>query len=478
MRDVSAQRRRDRLKQLRADQKALYTKYTGRGLYWATVNDIAAQHKALVQRVNKQRREGRPAQLRHRRFDGTGTLTVQIQRRDAAPIRTPATLANAQGRYSYFAVVPWIAPQRWEAMVPAERRSAGRVSVRMRVGSTVEGQPQWVDIPVQAHRWLPARADITHVRLSVKRIAARRTAQVLVTARTDQQHALASGRAAVAVHLGWRQTESGIQVASWRSTAPLQIPSALESVMIADPGATTGHIVVPPTITARLDRTDQLGSIRAQSVQQVREALAAWLHAHGPVQNQGRALTADDVRQWRSPAQFAALAKGWRDGEAGDGIGDTLEAWRKVDVRLWDRQEHGRRRALGHRDDLYRQVAAAIVGQARMVVVDDMDLSELARVANSDPGEPVALQRSAERRHRAAPGRFREAVVAAARRAGLRCEAVSPKGIARVHAECGCANPGDGRYASSVVTCEGCGEQYEVDASTTLLMLRGAGVLS
>lgn len=85
-----------RLKQLRADQKALYSKYSELGLYWATFNDVAAHHKSVVQRINKARREGRPARLRHHRFDGTGTLTVQIQRRDAAPVRTPATLADSR----------------------------------------------------------------------------------------------------------------------------------------------------------------------------------------------------------------------------------------------------------------------------------------------------------------------------------------------------------------------------------------------
>lgn len=478
VRDESSEQRGRRLKQLRADQKALYGKYAELGLYWATFNDIAAHHKMLVQRINKARSEGRPSQLRHQRFDGTGTLTVQIQRRDAAPIRTPSTLANARGRYAYFAVVPWIAPERWQAMTRPEQRAAGRGTVRMRVG-TSDGEPQWVEIPVQAHRWLPAGADITHVRLTVKRTAARRRAQVLLSARISQPQAVADQHAAaVVVHLGWRQTESGVRVASWRSTRPLSLPAGLGRVIVSDGDGLTGQILIPPTIMNRLDHSERLGAERSKALGSMRAALSAWLDQHGPIQHQGRDLAAADVSQWRSPAPFAALAKAWREASPPlSDIGNVLETWRKVDAPLWDRQEHGRRRALGFRDDLYRQVAAAIVTQARLVVVDDMDLSAVARMARSQDDRSGALLRSAERRHRAAPGRLREAIVRATRRAGVCCESVSPKGLARIHADCGHENPVDDRYATPVVTCDGCGKRYVTESSTTLLMLRQAGVV-
>lgn len=258
----------------------------------------------------------------------------------------------------------------------------------MRVGT--DGEPQWVDIPVQAHRWIPPGSDITHVRLSVKRTAARRTAQVLVAVRVPQQRVNTTERAtAVAVHRGWRQTESGIRVASWRATAPLRVPAGLDSVILSHDDGVTGQILIPPTITNRLDHAGGISAQRGESLSTVRSELAAWLKQHGPVQHQDRSLAVTNVSQWRSPAQFAALAKAWRSEDSALGaIGGVLEAWRKVDARLWDRQEHGHRRALGYRDDLYRQVAAAIADQACVVVVDDMDLSAIARTTRSSMTSP------------------------------------------------------------------------------------------
>jgi hypothetical protein len=99
-------------------------------------------------------------------------------------------------------------------MTRAEQRAAGRVVVRMRAG-TVDGQPQWIDIPVQAHRWLPADAEILNARLTVDRVAARLSARMSITARIGSPTAAAG---AALADLGWRDTERGIRVATWRST--------------------------------------------------------------------------------------------------------------------------------------------------------------------------------------------------------------------------------------------------------------------
>lgn len=54
--------------------KALYADYAqGSGLYWATFNDVVEQHKTAARRVAQIRAAGRPAQLRHHRWDGSGS---------------------------------------------------------------------------------------------------------------------------------------------------------------------------------------------------------------------------------------------------------------------------------------------------------------------------------------------------------------------------------------------------------------------
>ena len=142
VKEARAQRLRERTATLVADQKQLYRRYCqDNDLYWATYNDVFRNHKTAVQRIRRQRLQGRPATLRHHRFDGTGTITVQLQRTAAMPPSSPRLLSDPEGRYRNFLVLPWVDPGRCTAMTRAEQRAASRVMVRMRAG-TIDGQPQ------------------------------------------------------------------------------------------------------------------------------------------------------------------------------------------------------------------------------------------------------------------------------------------------------------------------------------------------
>ena len=81
MKDAATQRRRDRTATLLADQKQLYRRYCqDDDLYWGTYNDVFRNHRTAVQRIRRRRVDGKPAVRRHHRFEGTGTITVQLKR--------------------------------------------------------------------------------------------------------------------------------------------------------------------------------------------------------------------------------------------------------------------------------------------------------------------------------------------------------------------------------------------------------------
>jgi hypothetical protein len=103
VKDNAAQRLRERTATLLADQKQLYRRYCqDNDLYWWPYNDVFRNHKTAVQRIRRQRLEGKPATLRHHRFDGTGTITVQLQRTAAMPPHSPRLLSDPAGRYHNF----------------------------------------------------------------------------------------------------------------------------------------------------------------------------------------------------------------------------------------------------------------------------------------------------------------------------------------------------------------------------------------
>ena len=150
---------------LRASQKAKYAEYAqGKGLYWATFGDVLDHHKTAVKMVAAKRAAGRPAALRHHRFDGTGAVAVQLQRPAGKPQRTPALISDpVASNWRNVLHLPWVDPEQWEQMTRAEQRAQGRVIVRMRCGADI------IEVPVQVHRMLPADADITGARLVVAR---------------------------------------------------------------------------------------------------------------------------------------------------------------------------------------------------------------------------------------------------------------------------------------------------------------------
>lgn len=458
---------------LRAAQKALYADYCQqRGLYWATFNDVVDHNRTAVKRVAADRKAGKPATLRHHRFDGSGTIAVQLQRPSGVPPRTPARIADdLAGKWRNVFTMPFVAEAEWQAMPRAQQRKAGRMVARMRCGTG------WVEIPVQAHRMFPDDADITGARLTVQRVAGSYRAHLTVTAKVPDPHPVTDGPS-VALHLGWRTDGDHVTVGTWRSSAALDVPADLRHVFTTSPGGLTGTVRLPQRLFDRLAALDTIRSERDLALGAVRTSLVDWLKVVGPQAHPRRdeQMSAHDVAHWRSPARFAALATAWRNlpptAPGGPQMAALLEAWRQNDRASWERQEHGRAKASGYRTDLYRQVAALIAQTAAVVVVDDMSVRDIASLKSDLPNE--VEQRIAHRRTVAAPGTLREAVTTACAREGVGVLTVAAAGLSRIHAGCGHENPADGRYAARPVRCDGCGVDYDPDLSATVLMLARA----
>lgn len=472
VKDEAAERRKARGDQLAADQKALYGKYCRDGdLFWATFNTVLDHHKTAVKRIAAQRASGKAAALRHHRFDGTGMVAVQLQRPAGSPARTPMVIADGEvGRYRNVLHIPgWTDPDVWEQMTRAQCRRAGRVVVRMRCGSS-DGAPQWIDLPVQVHRWLPAEADITGAELVITRVAGVFHAKLCVAARIGDAEPVTSGPA-VALHLGWRSCEQGTVVATWRSDAPLDVPFDLRTVMTVNGDGMSGTVVVPESIERRLARAASIESARGLALDALRDKVVSWLSTNDALTYRDAPLEPATVKQWRSPHRFALLAQAWKDN--GTEIADVLWGWYSFDRKQWAQQENGRRKALGYRDDLYRQVAAVISDQAGQVVLDDSSIAQLSARAVERSELPNEVQQKIDRRRdHAAPGGLRAAVVAAATRDGVPVRIVPATDLSRRHSRCGHLNPSDDRYLSTPVRCDGCGAMYDQDRSATVLMLR------
>lgn len=479
VREQAAGRRAQRTTDYKAAQRGLYQRYVqGQGLFWCTWNDVVSQHLGAVKRLRQQRITRPGATLRHRPFRGTGTIAVQIIRRADGPPRSPAVLADPNGKYHRYLHVPWIDPDVWNEMSVSQRRHAGRVTARLRYGRGADGEMLLVELPVQQHRQLPADADITGARLTIRQTPAGLRASLTVSATVPEPERRRTGMS-VAVHLGWRRSEGGIIAATWRSSRALDIPADLRAVVVAET-ARTGRLIVPAGIMDAFDRADQVRSQRGQATRALQRSLVAWLSSYGPIDDPrqpGHPLDTSAVQQWRGAAHFHTLASAWAatgPPSGAESIVALLQRWRRREAKLRRGPDLGQRRhATAARDDIYRRFAAALAAQAKILVLDDLQLAELNRASNARV--PAARKLIASARRVVGPGRLRSIIAATAVREGCTINEVGHVGLSRIHGDgCGYENPSDDRYESAIVRCDGCGQSFDQDHAATALMLQRA----
>ena len=220
-------------------------------LYWASRNTIARQQRTALDGVISRRSEGRPAELAYRRWDGTGTLTVTLQReigvtpqeraevtrlradglsprqiaertrfsartvarirdtgpeRAGDPPRTPAVLADTEhGRWrNVLALTPGRTEAEWAALPPAQRK---RAEVRFRIGAgpSAAMATLWIVL----HQPLPDNADVIQMQVTITRATSTRVkASIALTVNVPDPEPPEPGGPA-AVHTGWRVLDDG-----------------------------------------------------------------------------------------------------------------------------------------------------------------------------------------------------------------------------------------------------------------------------
>ena len=449
-------------------------------LYHTTWYLVLTNHETAEKRVAATRATGGKAEMRHHRFDGTGTIAVMLPRPSGAPARTPLVVADPFGKYRNVFALDWCDPERWAMLTRAEQRLRGRLTARMRVGyADDQVSPTFADIPVQAHRFLPADADITGAQLTVSRRGKRLVASLCVTAKNLPDPPPSTlGGPIVVLHWGWRESDQGVKVAHWASTTPLIIPPELKRVMVSHDDGLTGAVVTPCKTMRGLELVEQFRSRIDLGFNEAKTLLVEWLRDHSaadPTSKDDQLLVADDVARWRNPERLARLANAWADDPPTDGetVAMRLWRWRCQHVHDSTLAANTRAKALNRRDDAYRNVAALLARETSTVAVDDMSFARLAKT--DDAAMPAdAARRSSRRRAHAAPGALRAAITTACAREGTEVKLLDSAWTTRTCFDCGHINPADGRWSKPQARCDGCGKTYDQDVNAVQHLLRTA----
>lgn len=366
------------------------------GLYWPTTLDV-------IKRINKS-----GPQPKFRRFDGSGAVALQFQRkgegdeeecvlndkgepvmRRGKPV-TRRTKSKPMGPEQLFAGNTILKINRMPAKKgdPTSGDSRKWVMIDWRIGS--EGKrksPVFLKIgPVAMHRPLPVGCTIKWAHLHRERIGTRFrwSVQFTITKEAwEPKPRAASGLVSVA--LGWSMVDGDLRVGCWAAS-----------------DGTEGDIRIPADKLGRWRLSDQLRSTRDLQLNVMRDKLLSYLQATGGFVDRETELPAEflerlsHLHMWKSPGRMGRFLAWWRanrfpgdevifstldGGFQVDGAGKvryTLNSVRQ-DRHLYDWQEFSRRSGKMWRKNLYRHTAAGFSKRYKEAVVADIDWGELGK---------------------------------------------------------------------------------------------------
>lgn len=442
--------------------KAQYRVSVDDGLYHASYNDVRAKHDVAVRRIASQRGQGKAAELRFHRWQGEGTITVQLVRQAGKPARTAEMLGSEKSPWrNVLALIDYPTSAEWASMSKSDVRRHARGGVtrlRWRIGSGEHASI--VELPVAVGRPIPDGADIVAAQLTRRVVAGKERASVAVTMRVPHVTPITEGPA-VSVHIGWRALGDGaIRTAVVSGcSAP---PDELVDAGVVRWHGTWGEVVAPASWRARDERLAGVASTRDKAHNIAKAALVEWLIEHPDKANViGRGgpepLLPHRVTQWRSPAHLAKLTidhPAWMPPE----LHATLEAWRRQDHHLWQWHANGTDALVARRLDLWRKVANWIANGAAVVTVDEWSVSDLTVRADDSDRQEDAARRQARL---ASPGLLRSQIKRAVGAAGG--QMADHEANYQTHYGCGGVLDAEARKTSVVVPCGRCGLHVDQD---------------
>ena len=259
------------------------------------------------------------------------------------------------------------------------KRGATMASCLFRIGSTEKGEPVWVELPFRLHRPLPADGVVkwAWISKSMKGRWVNWDLQIVVEAESFAKPARPpSDGGVVAIDIGWRrrpeEDETNLRVGYW-----------------VDDQGRRGELRLPSEIHAKLKHAESIRSIEDRNFDAVRARLVAALP--GLPEDLQRELKFLEL--WKAPRKLGAVVDRWKKRRTeAPAVGDEgtlplfeeLAAWWKQHRHLYDWESCERDRTLGARKMFYQRWAADQTKRYAVVVLEDFDLSEVAKLQVPD----------------------------------------------------------------------------------------------
>lgn len=437
---------------LRETRKLIETKYLNElkaarascGVYWGTYLLIEQAHDLVCKMPLYNGTEPNDPQFVP--WDGMGAVSVQIQ---------GGTEADTLGDVGKLVRILDGAPPK--GADPTSRRSAKRQykTLSMRVNSDDRRGPIWAHWQMVQHRPFPKDAVVKRVAVQVRKIGPREEWYALFTVQFDDVRVSSAPEGSrIALDIGWRREEDG----------SLRVATGI------DPNDSLVQLHLGAHVLGQFQKAEDLQAIRSKNLTAATLALGQFVITHqAPTSSTWDGIPASVV-QWRSPARLTRLVRQWAvnrfDGD--EAAYEALEAWRYHDHHLWEWETSQRTKALRHRREIYRVFAAKLAAQYETLVLEEFDLSDVAKVPSTEnqEGDNEAARSN---RQRASVSELRQCLVSAFEG---RTEKVPCANTTRTCAEKGCGAIQVWNQATEVRhTCTNCGVNWDQDENAAKNLL-------
>jgi hypothetical protein len=381
-----------------------YAEWTGRGLGYGTYTRTLDQHRAAASRVLDARKRGEPTEHRFHRWQGEGTLTVQIG-------------FGTRVRGDWWTLDDGRPAKEWLARDRRvhERVDARRRTLRLRIGRSREHGAHWLELPVVIHRPVPEEAQVRWVQVTRRTVAGAPQLSVQLTLWVPPVPDRSAGEA-IDVDFSWASggTTTGVRVARI-STASGNLPPVPADIADLVTVGDWWEVWAPARWRDLLGRDDAIRADRSELLDDLRPAVVEALAAD-PALVEAVGVTAVQARLIKF-AKYDRLARSW---PAEHPLWPRIEAWRRRDRHLWQYEANERQQVIARRRDAYRKVAAWLAAAARVVAIKDVDVAEARKRPGVDGEDTYEARGSRRQIQFAAPSELRMAIENAAAQQGVR----------------------------------------------------------
>lgn len=399
-------------------KRVLYNKFGDEGLFWGT--------RLIVRETVK----GSGNDPKFKRFDGTGTLAIQIQKSNSLSV---ADLMDGK-------------QDRRVMLVRTDNPKYYELKCRI-IGEGKDEDFVYTTIPIKLHREMPPDAQIKWIKLMCYRTGTHLKWKASFILSKDTWESQPCGEHEAALDVGWRMTEKGLRVATWYGSDGQQ-----------------GDIVIPHNRIDRWKKIQDLQSIRSNLYNDRLASFRTWLKAdHGLTIPEIILDRLKTISHWQGSSQsrLASVVSLWRNNrfEGDSGIFDSLEIWRKQDKHLYDWQEAQRQSIILWRKHHYQQEILNLKKTYGTLVVEAVNWSKLQK--NKQPEEVDPISRT--NRAIAAVGLLRDMIDEAVNMVMVESE-YSSRECSQCHQICTL----DG---SQFHTCEHCSAVWDRDLNAAMNLL-------